>query len=128
MKRFKTLMLTNRHGFKSTPWQITVPKAAVDQRPVLGHYVFDLAETELEIQSGPSHSRMTATRVLGGGALLGPVGLLLGGMARKDLTYFALVLSAPGVFYKVEFSRGEWRQAQEFVEAVALCTSAQIAA
>lgn len=118
MMTFKTLILSNRRGFKVTPWRITVPKAVVEKRPTFGNYVFDVADADLSIESGPDTSRMTVTRILGGGALLGPVGILLGGLARKDTTWFALAIRTPEVDFRVEFDRGEWRAAREFVAAV----------
>lgn len=62
---------TIRHGFSSHP----------------------VAGAQAEAEAGGKQSRMTATRIVAGTVLLGPVGTLLGGMARKDRSkcYVAVV-------------------------------------
>ncbi len=127
MMRFKSAILSDRRGFKKTPWQITVPKAEIEGRPVLGNYTFPVEGVGLWIQSGPDGSRMTATRVLVGGALFGPVGAILGGMFRKDTTFLALVFETAQGPFKIRFSKNEWPAAQQFIEAVAECSQVLVA-
>lgn len=122
MMQFKSATLSNRRGFKKVPWQITVPKALIEGRPVLGSYVFPVDEVSLSIESGPDNNRMTATRVLAGGALFGPVGAILGGMMRKDTTYFALVFETTHGTFRIPFSKHEWSDAQEFIRRVVSCS------
>lgn len=128
MMRFKTAILSNRRGFKKIPWQITVPKAQIENRPVLGHYVFPVEEVDLSIEFGPDTDRMTVTRILAGGMLFGSAGLILGGMARKDTTHFALVFEVPQGTFRVPFSKREWPAACDFIRAVAQCAELSVSA
>jgi hypothetical protein len=119
MMKFKSVFLSNYYAFKKVPWQIVVPKAQIDNRPVFGNYIFPVSSVSLWIESGPATDRMTATRILTGGILAGPIGLLLGSMMRKDTTYFALVFETTQGTFRVPFSKKEWKSAHRFVEMVA---------
>lgn len=58
-----------------------------------GGGVYPVVGAQAAAEQGDSRSRMTATRVVGGAVLLGPVGAVLGGMARKGRSrcYVAVV-------------------------------------
>lgn len=126
MMTFQRVLLSNRYKFKRVPWRITVPKALVENRPVLGHYVFNVEDVNLSIESGPSDSRMTSTRIMVGGTLLGSTGLILGALMKKDTTYFALVFETRQGTFRVTFPRRQWVAAREFIEAVAYHAAWQV--
>ena len=78
-----------------------------------------LAEVTLDIEQGPDASRMTATRVITGGVLLGPVGMLLGGMAKKGYAHNNLVVTTNGEVARIPFKAKEYVKAIRFIEHVA---------
>lgn len=78
-----------------------------------------LAEVTLDIEQGPDASRMTATRVITGGVLLGPVGMLLGGMAKKGYAHNNLVVTTNDEVARIPFKAKEYGKAIRFIEHVA---------
>ena len=78
-----------------------------------------VAGAEAEFESGAEKKRMTVTRVVGGGMLLGPAGALLGGLARKNRSkvYVAVAL-ADGTTFLIESSIRDEKQAREFTAKV----------
>lgn len=85
-----------------------------------GFRVWPLSEVQLDVAVGDKTDRMTATRIIGGGILLGPVGMILGGMARKDITKGRMILSINGERIETyEFRGRDIDKAIAFVEAVA---------
>jgi hypothetical protein len=71
----------------------------------------------VELLTGPAvTSRMTATRVVTGAALAGPVGALLGGMARKRSGGEALLtVAGPGLLWSVKVDPEKLTNALSFV-------------
>lgn len=55
-----------------------------------------VAGASCTVESGASSSRMTLTRVGAGAVVLGPVGAILGGLAKKDRSRVYVVLTVPG--------------------------------
>lgn len=66
-----------------------------------------------------ARSRMTATRVVGGFALLGPLGAVIGGMSKKDLSrIFVIVTLNDGTVWTEEVKGRKEPEARQFVGAV----------
>lgn len=78
-----------------------------------------VAEVSLDIEQGPDASRMTATRVITGGVLLGPVGMILGGMAKKGYAHNNLVVTTNDEVVRIPFKASEYGAAIKFIEDVA---------
>jgi hypothetical protein len=64
-------------------------------------------------------NRMTATRVVGGFALFGPLGAVIGGMSKKDLSrIFVIVTLADGTVWTDEIKGKKESDARQFIGAV----------
>lgn len=111
MIKFKQAIVSNYYKFKKVPWHIVVPEG-------FKNYRAPVSEVTIDIESGPAVNRMTLTRVVAGGALLGPVGAILGGLAKKDDSFNNLVITFPEAVVKIPFNNREYRDAQKFIEAV----------
>jgi hypothetical protein len=106
---FGPFMVSNRKWGKIVPpyFSIAIKTWPVDQAAL---------DVELEDQ----HSRITATRVLAGGLLLGPAGMILGALARKDVTKGRMTLTVDGrVVQRYEFPGRDVAKAEAFVQALA---------
>lgn len=90
----------------------------VDPYITMNFKTYPVAEADIEVQVGRDRSRMTATRVLGGGVLLGPVGMILGGMARKDVTQGVMTIRVGDAIQRHEFSGRDIDKAEAFVQAL----------
>lgn len=76
-------------------------------------------DIELTVEVEDQRSRITATRVVAGGVLLGPAGIILGGLARKDVTKGRMILVVAGVQKQVyEFPGRNVDKAVAFIAAV----------
>lgn len=72
------------------------------------------------VEAGASaRSRMTATRVIGGAAILGPLGAILGGLAKKDESkVFLIVEMRDGTVYTEEVRGRKEAEARKFAGMV----------
>lgn len=111
MIKFKQAIVSNYYKFKKVPWQIVVPEG-------FKNYRANVSEVTIDIETGPAVNRMTLTRVVAGGVLLGPVGAILGGLAKKDDSYNNMVITFPETVIRIPFNNREYRDAQKFIEAV----------
>lgn len=83
-----------------------------DRVPVEGVTAHVESGTQLE-------KRVTATRVVAGGALLGPLGAVAGALARKKSGGESwLTLESDELFWSVEVDRGDEAKARMFAEKV----------
>ncbi|PKQ20172.1 MAG: hypothetical protein CVT66_06210 [Actinobacteria bacterium HGW-Actinobacteria-6] len=106
---FGPFMVSNRKWGKIVPPYFSI---GVKTWPV------DQAQLDVEVED--QHSRITATRVLAGGLLLGPAGMILGALARKDVTKGRLVLTVDGrVVQRFEFPGRDVGKAEAFIDALA---------
>lgn len=104
--RFGPFMVSNRKWGKTVPLFFSI-----------GVKTFPVADAELSVAVGSPQSRMTATRILAGGVLLGPVGMILGGMARKDVSQGSMTLTVNGETVQTyPFPARELERAMEFVQ------------
>lgn len=86
----------------------------------IGFKTWPVAQADLTVEVGPDQTRMTATRILAGGILLGPAGMILGGLARKDITRGRLTLTINGHNVQTyEFKAADLDKATTFVQALA---------
>jgi hypothetical protein len=76
--------------------------------------------TKATVEAGASaRTRMTATRVLGGAAILGPLGAVLGGLAKKDESkVFLIVEMRDGTVYTEEVRGRNEAEARKFAGMV----------
>ncbi|WP_032384701.1 hypothetical protein [Rhodococcoides fascians] len=72
------------------------------------------------VEAGASaRTRMTATRVLGGAAVLGPLGAIIGGLAKKDESkVFLIVEMRDGTVYTEEVHGRKESEARKFAGMV----------
>lgn len=72
------------------------------------------------VEAGASaRTRMTATRVIGGAAILGPLGAILGGLAKKDESkVFLIVEMKDGTVYTEEVHGRKESEARNFAGMV----------
>lgn len=86
----------------------------------IGVKTWPVDQAQLDVEVEDQHSRITATRVLAGGLLLGPAGMILGALARKDVTRGRMVLTVDGqVVQRYEFAGRDVGKAEAFVQALA---------
>lgn len=76
-----------------------------------------ILDCTIDIIDGAGTSRMTATRVLTGGALAGGGGAVMGSLSKKDTTTFYMVIDTGVALKKIKFTSKESAAAQHF----ALC-------
>ena len=76
-----------------------------------GFRKWDVADCSAEFQSGETLAKMSAGRVIGGAVLLGPLGAVLGGMAKKDRSKVYVAIQTPTGPIVVEGPASEQRQA-----------------
>lgn len=90
------------------------------EKLVVGGKRVPLAGAVARFESGPPlDSRRTATRVATGAVLLGPVGAVLGGMAKKDASKLHIVVEAPnGTVHSDETHVRCEKQARRLVENI----------
>ncbi|MGC4106058.1 MAG: DUF2510 domain-containing protein [Thermomicrobiales bacterium] len=93
---------------------------------MMGLKLWPVADAQLDVEVGDQRDRMTATRILAGGVLLGPAGMILGGLARKDVTRGKMTLTVNGEKVQTyEFKGHDVDRAVEFVEALAEAQASQ---
>lgn len=85
----------------------------------IGYKTFPVADADLDVELGDKE-RMVATRILVGGALLGPAGMLLGTLATEHVTVGRMTLTVGGQHIQTyEFPGHKVDKAIAFVEALA---------
>ena len=79
-----------------------------------------IAGAKATVEAGASaRARMTATRVIGGAAILGPLGAILGGLAKKDESkVFLIVEMKDGTVYTEEVHGRKESEARKFAGMV----------
>lgn len=82
-----------------------------------GFREYPVAGSKASFESGAAAtSRITATRVLTGAVILGPLGAILGGMAKKDTSrMFLIVEAANGDIVTTEAKAKDEAKVREFV-------------
>jgi len=106
---FGPFMVANRKFGKMVPTYFSI-----------GYKTFPVAEAALDVELGDRQERMTATRILAGGLLLGPAGMILGGLATKDVTKGRMTLTVNGEEIQAyEFPGRDIHKAVAFVQALA---------
>lgn len=92
----------------------------VDPYFSIGVKTWPVAHADLNVELEDQHSRITATRVLAGGLLLGPAGMILGALARKDVTRGRMVLTVDGKHVQTySFAGRDVAKAEAFIDALA---------
>lgn len=76
---------------------------------------YNVTECHAEYVDGGHRQRMTVTRIGAGALLAGPVGAVIGGMAKKDLSKSWVILVTPDGDRRIEVKGGQAAKAQEFV-------------
>lgn len=80
---------------------------------------YDIAGARATIDAGQIGKKMTATRVIGGGVLFGPVGALIGGMAKKSTgDAFLNIELGDGRLIVEPVKKKEMKKANEFAQQV----------
>lgn len=75
-----------------------------------------IAECEATLDTGAAvAARMTATRVIGGTVLLGPLGTVLGGLAKKNRSKVYLGIAVPGDAILIEVDSKKEGKARQFL-------------
>lgn len=78
-----------------------------------------IAGARAQCDTGASDRRMTATRIGAGAVVLGPLGAILGGMAKKDTTrIYILIEMADGVGVSFDAPVKEEKKARDFVRNI----------
>lgn len=73
------------------------------------------SECHAEIIEGGQRQRMTVTRIGAGALLAGPVGAIIGGMSKKDLSKNWIIITTPAGTERLEFKGRYSPRAHEFV-------------
>lgn len=85
-----------------------------------GFKQYPVTSATLDVEVDDKTNRMTATRIAAGGVLAGPVGMLIGALARKDITRGRLVLHVDGQHVQTyEFKAKDLPKVTAFIQAVA---------
>jgi len=82
-----------------------------------GLKAYPIARCTVEMVEGGKPSRMTATRIGAGALLAGPVGAIIGGMAKKDRSKTWLIVTHPGGAFQEEVSGKDKPKAVAFVRS-----------
>jgi len=82
-----------------------------------GLKAYPIARCTVDLVEGGKPSRMTATRIGAGALLAGPVGAVIGGMAKKDRSKTWVIVAHPGGAFQEEVSSKDKPKAVAFVRA-----------
>ena len=82
-----------------------------------GLVAYPIARCTVDLVEGGKPSRMTATRIGAGALLAGPVGAIIGGMAKKDRSKTWVIVAHPGGSFQEEVSSKDKPRAVAFVRA-----------
>lgn len=113
-KKFKSAIVTTYWKGKKVSPTFIIPMPGRFK-----NYEVPVTDVTMDIEQGPDASRMTATRIIAGGALLGPVGAILGGMAKKQYAFNNLVVYVEDEVIRIPFKTSEYGEAIKFIEDVA---------
>lgn len=84
-----------------------------------GFQSWDVTGAHAQVDNGASSQRMTLTRVGAGAVVLGPLGAILGGMAKKDRSrVYVLIEFATGEAISFDLSIKDEKKAREFAQKV----------
>jgi len=97
-----------------------------------GILAYDLTECAIDMIDGGKPARMTATRIGAGAILAGPVGAIIGGMAKKDRSKTYIVVAhapvrgpyAGGGSFKEEVPKKDRAKAMAFVRSFEMAQAA----
>ncbi len=90
-----------------------------------GILAYDLTECAIDMIDGGKPARMTATRIGAGAILAGPVGAIIGGMAKKDRSKtYIVVAHAGGGSFKEEVPKKDRAKAMAFVRSFEMAQAA----
>lgn len=82
-----------------------------------GLAAYPVAKCAVDLVEGGKPSRMTATRIGAGAVLAGPIGAIIGGMAKKDRSKTWVIVTHPGGAFQEEVSSKDKPKAVAFVRA-----------
>lgn len=102
-----------RHGADCSFKGIKVSGGRVQK----GLTVYPIAKCTVDLVEGGKSSRMTATRIGAGALLAGPVGAIIGGMAKKDRSKTWVIVTHPGGSFQEEVSSKDKPKAVAFVRS-----------
>lgn len=89
--------------------------ALIDGEVMAGSKKYPAKDCHAEIIEGGQRQRMTATRVGTGALLFGPVGAIIGGMSKKDISQNWMIVATPDGTEQVKVNGKGLAKARTFV-------------